>query len=232
MSSIIKSGSVTELAAVRPFSLPLQPVPPPVAVVRKNEEEERLRARIAFLEDEIRQRDASIVMLRSDVERSRQAGMEEGRKLGLGEAEDRQAARYGLLEKTVQNVRNELSGRMLSLDRLSMLLAEETLDIIFDDRTMRADLLRRILEVQIAKIDKSMLVEIEVSPEDFPDKDALAAISEALGLRSVNVRANPELASGGCTMNLRLGKMEVGLDQQWGTLRELLGDMALPGGEP
>lgn len=230
MSVVIKSGTASDRSDVRPFALPSSP--PPLKVVQINEEEERLRARVAFLEGELHDRDVSIAALRSDVERSRQSGLAEGRKLGLAEAEDRQSDRLAMLQEALRTAQNELFGKISSLERIAMIMAEEALDIVFEDRRLRTDLLRRILEVQIARIDKAMLLSVVVSPDDYPDEQALAALQAELEVPGVIVQASPELSSGGCLMNLRLGKMDVGINQQWGALRDVLGDLALPEGAP
>jgi flagellar biosynthesis/type III secretory pathway protein FliH len=44
----------------------------------------------------------------------------------------------------------------------------------------------------------------------------------------VEVSASNEIGSGGCRINLRLGRLSVGVDQQWPVLRNLLGEMAQP----
>jgi type III secretion protein L len=232
MSSLIKSGDSRDLTVVRPFN----PNPPPVlavvspdqGVVCLDEEKERLHRQVEHLENELSKREAAIAALRADVMRAFADGKSEGRDLGLAEAEDRQSERHALLESALNKAHVELTGRLASLDRLALLLAQECLEIILGDRSARSELLHRILELHISRLDKSMLVAIELSPEDFDDQRTLTELPVQLGVPSVKVHTNPDIPSGGCVMNLRLGRMDVGLNQQWSAVRDLLGDLARP----
>ena len=223
MSAIIKSSNVTDLA-VRPIA-----VPPPVPQISQAEEErERLQRKIADLERELRQRDAAIAELRLEVERALERGTAEGRTIGLAEAEDRQSERLALLKKGVEQAQSALSENLASLERLSAVLARECVDIILGDAEDRAEFLSSIVSAQIAKLDQAMILAVEVSDQDFPDEEALAALAERTGVASRMFSLRADMAPGGCVMTLRLGRMEIGLNQQWSTLRELLGEMALP----
>jgi flagellar biosynthesis/type III secretory pathway protein FliH len=224
MSAIIKSGSVTELSAVRP----IKAASFTRAISKQDEERNRLQQRIAALEEELRKRDEAMAALRADVERAFEEGKTQGRNEGLMQAEDRQAERFTLLENGVQEALDGLSKDLSSLERLSALLARECLDKILGASDDRAELVGRIIAEQIGKIERSTLLGIEVSRADFPDDQSLAALGAHIGLPSVALTADAEKPSGACTMTLRLGRMDVGLDQQWSALREVLGEMALP----
>ena len=73
-----------------------------------------------------------------------------------------------------------------------------------------------------------MLLAVEVSREDFADGEALTALAHRLSPLAVVIEANPEMASGACVMRLRLGRLSIGIDQQWGVLRDLLTEMSEP----
>jgi flagellar biosynthesis/type III secretory pathway protein FliH len=227
MSGIIKSGNLVDLSVVRPLSA--QPVVAlAVSKSRDDEDRDRLRHRIATLEAEVRECDEAIRALQSDVERAFKQGKEEGRNAGFAQAEDRQAERLSLLESGIRAAQTKLSEYVTSLDRLSVLLAQDCLDILLGSCADRADLVRRIIAAQVGHIDKSMLLEIEVSREDFPDGESLVTLSHKVDLPTGMLTAGPGLVSGDCMINLRLGRMNVGLRQQWGVLKDLLSQMALP----
>ena len=227
MSAIIKSGSLGELSSVRPFTIPSHT--PAIAVVKQDEERERLQRRLMALEVELKERDAAIAALRTDVERALVEGRVEGRAAGRAEAEDRQVARLALLQGAIGRCQSELSNSLGSLERLSFLVAQECLDKILGDRDASASLVRRIIEQQIGKVDREMLVGIEVSQEDFPETAILEeVVRKAGGARSITVTATTEIPSGGCRMRLQLGNVEVGVNQQWGVLSELLAELSLP----
>lgn len=227
MSAIIKSGSAGE--HVRPFAL-VAPAPS-IQVVRQDEERARQRNRIAALESEIKERDGMIAALRTDVERAREEGALQGREAGRTEAEDRQSARTAALQSALERCQSDISANLRSLERLSFLVAQECLDKIFGDRGTKAELVRRSVENQIGKIDRATLVGIEVSREDFPETCDLDEVVRRAGARSVAVSAT-DAPSGSCRMVLRLGNLEVGINQQWGTLRDMLTELALPEAQP
>ncbi len=226
MSGIIKSGNLSDLASVRALHTPAPAAVLPL--VRQDEEKERLRRSVATLEGELRERDVAIEVLRKDVERAFDDGMAKGRDAGLTEAADRQADRLVLLERSLEETKDALGAGLVSLDRLAALLARDCVEMILGNADDRAGLIARIVAAQVAKIDKAMLLGIEVSREDFADEAALADLAGRLAPLSVSLSASADLAAGGCVMVLRLGRMRVGLDQQWGTLSALLGEMAEP----
>lgn len=219
MNRIIKSGDLGDLVR------PLAHVPPPS---RRDEELHALRQRIASLESDIRQRDAAIEGLKADVKRAFEEGNAQGYRNGLSDAEDRQSERLSLLERGVTKACAELAENMASLERLSALLAHECLDIILGEAADRAEIVRRIIASQIARLDRAMLLAVEVSRQDFPDDDALGSVAAHTGLPLAILSADSEAPSGACSMQLRLGRIDVGIDQQWGVLRDLLDEISLP----
>ncbi len=227
MSGIIKSGNVTDLSLVRPLSaLPVATL----AVFKSREDADRdhLRQRIAALDAEVRERNEAIQALRSDVERAYLEGKEEGRSAGSAQAEDRQAERLSLLDSGIRAALAKLSENVKALDRLAVLLAQDCLDILLGSSADRTDLVRRIITAQVGHLERSMLLDIEVSREDFPDEESLVAVARKVGVPSNMLTVGPGLSSGDCMINLRLGRLNVGLRQQWGALKDLLSEMALP----
>jgi len=227
MSRVIKSQNV-ELSLVRPLA-----ATPPVSLVpRHDEEADRLKARIATLESEARKQAAAMDELRAANERDIVASKAEGREQGLKEANDRQAERLALLEDALGRARTELGEKLASMERLAALLARETLDIVLGDPEHRAAAVRKILAEQSGRIEKSAIVGVAVSAEDFPDKDALAYAARRAGLSAAQVSARGDLAPGACEISLRLGKMDVGIAQQWGVLSGMLAELAAPEAAP
>jgi flagellar biosynthesis/type III secretory pathway protein FliH len=227
MTGIIKSGNLNDLSSVRPLSVLQQQIP--AVLSRQEEEVDALHQQIASLEKELGLRSAAIKSLHSDIERAFEEGKAQGRNTGLAEAEDRQTLRFSLLNDAIRQSQNKLVHDVGSLERLSALLARECLDIIFGNNAAHASMVERIIASQIAKIDKSMVLSVEVSRDDFPDGDALDALAVSTALPRTLLTAKPGAATGSCLINLRLGRMDVGIDQQWSSLREVLGEMARPG---
>jgi flagellar biosynthesis/type III secretory pathway protein FliH len=224
--SVIKSGNLAGLSSVRPIAAHASAAIVPLQ--RQDEERERLRRTIATLESDLRERDVAIDVLRKDVERAFAEGTAKGHAAGLADAEDKQNDRLDRLEATARLAQEGVSAGLVSLERLSALLARECVDKILGNAQDRADLIGYIIAVQVAKIDKSMLLAVEVSRDDFPDAEALAALAQRLSPLAVALEANAEMAPGACVMRLRLGRLAVGIDQQWGALKDLLTEMSEP----
>jgi flagellar biosynthesis/type III secretory pathway protein FliH len=228
MSGIIKSVDLAGHARVRPLS---RPAPSPV-VSAADEERERLRSRIAQLEVEIHQRDLTVAGLRGEVDAAFERGRSEGHAAGLRAAEDREAERTALLGTALRAARERLDDSLKSLDGLAAAIAAECLDVILGDRKHRAAALRKIIAAQVSRIEKSALLAVELSGADFPDAEAFAGIRKDVALEGVALNLSPDVAPGGCRMVLKLGRIEAGLDRQWGTLRGLLEETATTGPAP
>jgi flagellar biosynthesis/type III secretory pathway protein FliH len=225
MSGIIKSANLAGLSGLRPLAEP-HPAASVIPIGKHDEEREALLRRIARLEDDLRRRELEIDELRACADKAREEGQEQGYESGLIAAQDRQAERLGLLEKSMQKVEAGLKAGLTSLSRLSALLAQDCVEIILGNRGDRAEFMGRIIDAQLAKIDRAMVCDIRLSRLDFPDDDSLALLVQRFG--AFHLTAQEELPSGACIMTLRLGRISVGIEQQWPVLKDLLGELALP----
>lgn len=218
MSKVIKLGE--DRSSVRPLStlraLTNSAIP---------DDKEPLRRRIAVLESEIGQREETISGLRLEVERSFNRGLEQGRAEGRSEAEDKQAQRLACLATNLQQARALLADRLASLERLAPLLAQECLEKILGAGSDRRALLETIIAKQVAAIERSMVLGVEVSRSDFPEQEALVAMAEKHGLSSSQMVATGTQKSGDCVITLRLGRLEIGINQQWGHASRLLAEL-------
>jgi flagellar biosynthesis/type III secretory pathway protein FliH len=226
MSALIKSGA--ERAFMRPLAAALT-APDHAPLSAQDEEREGLMRQIETLEEALRQREGAMAALRDDAVRQFSAGEENGRAAGLAEAQDRQAERLQLLESAITETRAELTETLASCQRLAGLLAQDCLDKILGAAADREILVERIIAEQVGKIDKAMILAVEVSQADFPASE-IAALGARLGLPEQSIVMRNDLSPGACEMVLRLGRMNIGLNQQWGALRAVLDDMAAPEG--
>jgi len=221
MSSVIKaldpSGSVR-----------IQPLLGAAVPTLEEEEIARLKARIASIENELRQRDSKLAELRNEIPQAYENGRRDGEAAGLRAAEDRQLERLKLLETALRDANSVLVESLAGLERLAPLLAAECLDIILRDRKYRAAMVQKILSAQVKTLERSSVVSIELSKEDFDDPGALEKLKQEMALKQTVLEAKETIESGGCRIALRLGQMEVGIDQQWGSLRRELEAMSLP----
>jgi flagellar biosynthesis/type III secretory pathway protein FliH len=227
VNGIIKSANSSGLSAVHALADPPS-VAPIIPLGKHDEERDALLRRIARMEEELRQHEAEAQDLRVAAVTAREQGVEQGYESGLIAAEDRQAERLSLLENAMMRAQANLAESLTSLSRLSALLAQDCVDIILGDAGDRAGFIERIIDVQVARIDRAMLAAIHLSRMDFPDDADLAALTARFGSAAIAVTAGADLPSGACVMTLRLGRLSVGIDQQWPVLKTLLDEMALP----
>ena len=220
MNALIKARAAASTERVRPLGAPFPLERPDMAV---------LRERIGNLEQELRERCQLVDTLSTARAEAYREGEEAGRQAGLEEAEDRQNERLALLETALSQACGDVAVRLGAIERLAPLIARECLDKMFGESGDRAQIVEDLVRAQMARIDASALLCVEVARVDFGDEAALARLAAQFGSPSPRVEARDDLASGACTMTMRLGRIELGLDQQWRDLSGLLDDMAAPG---
>jgi flagellar assembly protein FliH len=226
MSAIIKSGHPSAQAVVRAL---ISPAPVPVARPSREDEERRaFQARIAALEEASRERDKAIAALRNELETAFEKGRKAGHAEGLAAANKRETERFALIEKTAVAAEAKFAESLVSLERLASLLARDSLDLILGNSEYRREILTAIIAKEVAKIEKSSLVEIAVSAHDFPDKRLLPTLAKKTGVGAILFATHPDLVSGSCLVRLKLGSLDIGLNQQWGAVRARLAEIAEP----
>jgi flagellar assembly protein FliH len=213
MSAILKSGSAS-LQKVRPLEGAARMAEPPPP----DPELERLRAALSTAEMAIAMHEATIAGLPARIE----AAFAEGVEKGLSDAEDGLATRLALLQETAERALARYGEEMAALERLAALLAQTCLDRMLIGSDDRAGIVSDMLRARLAEIGSDAAVRIQVSAEDFPSPDALAGLVQP----PCDIIASPAIEPGGCIIQLRLGALDVGIGQQWGTLRDALGEMA------
>jgi flagellar biosynthesis/type III secretory pathway protein FliH len=222
MTTLIRSSDPARAANVRalerrPATPPIAPVDPELVALRG--ELERLRAKLADQEVAIAGYPAALDKARADGEAA-------GRDVGRKEADDGRDALAAKIEAATALALKQFADEIASLERLAPLLAIEGLGRVFEPSDQRADLVREVIRRQLAGLEAQAIVCLEISSTDFPDADGLPRVQGA------EVRALDALESGDCRIRLRLGALEVGLDQQWDRLREVLADLAKPRARP
>ena len=218
MSGLIKSGAAGFGARVRPLAFDevgttRTPAADPVLVA--------LRERVLDLEAQLAEHEAAAVELRKAAEEALAEGEAAGREAGRAEADERRAEALALLGETAEGAVAALDARLEATDRLAALLASTCLETLFGAPGPRAELVRDLIRQQLDRLRQETIVEIQVSAEDFASTEEAAAAAPACA-----VSVSDALASGDCTIRLKLGELDIGLGQQWGTLRSALEEMA------
>lgn len=216
MSPLLKSGSAAAAARVRPLGIqahPRAPAPP-----RPDPELERLRVALAETQASLAERDAIIAGIPARVDDA----FAEGEKAGRASAEDKEAERSAVIEKAAGQALVRLTETLAGLERIAPLLARTCLDRMLLAEESRAATVEALLKAQLARLEVGAALSIQVSAEDFPDPVRLTALAPP----PCRILCSPTIKPGDCTIQLRLGAVEVGIGQQWGVLREALEEMA------
>jgi len=188
--------------------------------------EEELRT----LRQRLAQQEAQASDLRDEAQSAFEKGEARGREAGLREAADQEALRLARLETGIEHAQATFKQALAGLEHLAPALAEAGLAAVLGSPDDRASLVSAIIRQRLKALETRSIMHIEVSAADFADDQALDALGGTLGSLGPLVQTSVALKSGACRIRLKLGTLDVGLDQQWRRLGALLQEMAEPAG--
>ncbi len=122
------------------------------------------------------------------------AAHEKGRKAGLAEAADREDRRLAALRAGRDAAVEAFEARLAVLDGLAPRLARAALAKLFAGREDWAEMIEAMLALRLGRLRGASVVAIFVSPRDFADSDAIAALATG----NARVEVDPELGAGVC----------------------------------
>ena len=189
-----------------------------------------LAAELQGLQLRLEQQDAQVSDLRAQVRSAFETGEAKGREAGMREAAAQDAQRLARLETGIEQALAAFKQSLTGLEHLAPALAHEAIAGILGESDARPALVAAIVRNQMKAVDARSVIHIEVSAADFTDDRALETLEETLGAAGPVVHASVALKSGDCRIKLKLGTLDVGLDQQWGRLGAVLMEMAEPAG--
>lgn len=209
MSALIKAGAagaVRDFAALRDQAARIERAPVPVDPVEA--ERDALRAELARIQRELGEAD----------ERADKAVLEahaKGLREGQAESETRESDRIELLREALAAAAADFGARLDLLDGLAPRLVRAALGKLFDDPDRWSEMAEAMLARQLARLRRSSIVELRISPEDFAEvPDSLPA--------GVQVVRDPELGTGACSIRCRLGQIDLDVRAHWAALDALL----------
>ena len=228
MSAIIKSGDSSAAAKVRAFSI-AEPAPAPEPASRGPDAELfSLRRELEAMARKVQDRDAEIALAKDEINQALVAGEAEGLRRGRIEGEARRGEHLDALRSAIDRALELLRSDMASLERLAAQLAVESVSIIVGEPVTQREMLTQIIRKQLAQLNLSSVVRIEVSAVEFEDAEALSHLRETIGHSGVRLQASDGLGAGECRFKLVLGELEVGAGQQWARLSAALLALAQP----
>lgn len=222
MTTLIKNGAALS-PSIRPYSArreSAQQVRGEVAVLR-----EQIATLTANLEAARRESAEISEELASAKDDAHAEGRAEGYEAGLSDAQtshDEALERLrGGLEAALEAFRTEIS----SLEKLAPELARSCLEQIFSEPGRQKEMVRSILQDQLAALADHGQIEIEVSADDFSDPETLGALQSEFDRPGVSIRSSEHRGAGECSIRLRLGELVVGPRQQWSVMSDALRSM-------
>jgi len=228
---VIKASDATarraRIPAFHVLAADAAPAPAQAAIADAHRAE--LEGQVAALTEALEAAEAKLAALELDAEAREADAMEAGRAAGRLEGAAIADEALAILEASAAGAVDDLRESLRNVETLAVALAKAAVAKVFGEVGAPADRVSLIVRRQLAALERSAVLSVQVSTADFPDTEALAALQEAGGLGPVELQARDELGSGDCRIRLRLGELEVGVGQQWARLAALF-DEALPGG--
>lgn len=224
------AGSQVQALGVRaPRQPPKPPQPSPIEMELASS-----RTELASALDSLSRLEGEAEVLRKKAGESFAAGLgkgrEEGRAEGLKQAQDDSAQRTTVLKEAADRAVSRFTDELLSLERLAPAVALAALERVLGSPGKRGELVVELARRHLDAVAGQGVVRLEASRKDFDDADLRAELSRAVGSVGAELRMADDLPSGACRIRLQLGRLDVGLDQQWPKLSQLLGEMAEPAG--
>ena len=220
MSGLIKAGSAAAGLILAPFGNGAEAKA--VRAAPKQPEQHPLEREIARLREELADREAEIAKHDDELAQARVAAELAGREAAEAEFEADRAAATERLEHGIAEARKDLKMAFEQAEALALLVARGTLDKLFGDPGERTEVIAALLSEQLERVGRELVVAVDVSRLDFPDTGELKELSKRLGLGAGILEARVDLDEGDCRMRLRLGTIDLGIDQQWGAVRTLI----------
>lgn len=230
MSRVLKKRDATSTSAVHSLASAWSTAPNDALGVAAMVDPEllALREEQQGLRRKLEAQAAQISDLREQARSAFELGEAKGRETGLREAADQDAQRLARLEIGIAQAQAAFEQALAGLDRLAPALAYEGIASILGRSDERSQLVAALLRHQLTTIEARSIIHVDVSASDFADDGALEALGRSLGNQGPVIHASVALKSGDCRIRLKLGALDVGLDQQWGRLGLLLQDMSSP----
>ena len=193
-------------------------------------ERSALEAEVAALKETLKEeetrRDDQLARMQEEMAEA----VAEARAAGRAEGAAQKGESLAVLESATIEAVDDFRAALRGLECLAITLSKAALARVFGDHQDVADQVARLIRHQLTALDRDALLWVEVSSTDFADAAALSELSGQIGAESVELRGIDDLPPGGCRIRLRLGELDVGLDQQWRALSGLL-DEAIAAGE-
>lgn len=163
----------------------------------------------------------------SDITQREDAAFNKGQAEGLRLANLDEDRRIATLASAIDKMTQEHAVPLAECELLALQLSRAALSRLFFDPALHAELIEAAIAVQLERLGHDMFVRVAVSPLDFRSDEALARLTERF--RGVEIGSDESLPAGGCSAQLRLGRIDLSLPSQWRNLCNYFDQLALEG---
>lgn len=216
-------------------AVPLAPRQPTAAPAEADQREPDFHPRDAARSEELDRQcmelEATVAELRhrlqeaaEDAEKRVAEALERGRREGRNAAESGEKLRLETLASALGEIKEEHRARLGDCELLALQLARTALSRVLGEAEAPAELVSATLAHHLARMKPDLVQGLRVSPEDFADAGALEELAQAHG--GIAIRADGNLAAGECEIDLKLGKIDLGLGRQWQRLSAYFEELA------
>lgn len=190
--------------------------------------------RAEMLDRQCLELEATIAELRSllanaerEMTQREDAAFNKGQAEGLGLANLDEDRRIATLASAIDKMTEEYALPLAECELLALQLSRAALSRLFSDAALHAELIEAAIAVQLKRLGHDMIIRVSVSPLDFRSDAALAGLAERF--RGVEIGSDESLPAGGCSAQLRLGRIDLSLPSQWRNLCNYFDQLALEG---
>ncbi|MBU6267859.1 MAG: hypothetical protein KGN34_09985 [Sphingomonadales bacterium] len=223
MTRVIKAGDLAHGLVIAPYTIAGEAERSAAATPVRRDPREAERARLEAL---LAEREAELEDLRGALAKARAEGEEAGRLAAELEFEDDRTAGLERLEQGIAAARDAMGQWHEHAETLALLIARSALAKLFAGDEARTAAVTDLVRRQLAVIERDTVLAVTVARRDFPDTREVAALAAKLGIEPGLLAVSDDLDAGGCRMKLQLGTLDLGLDRQWGAVRDLLDGLA------
>lgn len=225
MTILIKANNHAKLANVKNlYSLAPARAVYETKEVEDHAERDRSQDEIDHLKCEIERLQTELDVVKKNNEIKIEETHNNALDIGKQQALVDDKAKLDLLEKNINSVADDLSNNIQNLEKLSLAISEITLSKILGNTDNFKDILPDIINKQIADLSDKVVVKIFVSPQDFPHQNDLKTLSSLA--RNIDVEDDVSLTSGDCNIQLLLGHIDVGINNQRQLALQFLRELA------
>lgn len=148
-------------------------------------------------------------------EAAHQRGIDEGVKTGMARAVRDHAGQLDALQAGVSDALKDFRQQLQTVETLALDVTQAALEKIFGDAALCTELVVQTARHHISHVAADSAIGVQVSAADFPESAQLQeAFATLTRHTTLTVAANPQLPSGACLIDLKLGRLDVGLPQQ------------------